>query len=111
MVGEGFWPQIQSGMCVTRSRSSFGSDFRLLVDELVEEWERDENNLRLRLAGTSLWLGAIKGVRPTHNKVFNGCASPHLVCGWLRHLIRKAYVASHNLNNGVICTNILPNSK
>ena len=28
----------------TRSRSSFASDFRLLVDGLVEEWERDENN-------------------------------------------------------------------
>jgi hypothetical protein len=39
-----------------------------------------------------------------HNKVCNGSASPHLVCGWLRHLIRKPDAASHNLNNGVMCT-------
>ena len=36
-----------------------------------------------------------------HNKVCNGSASPHLICGWLRHLIRKPDAASHNLNNGV----------
>jgi hypothetical protein len=37
------------------------------------------------------------------NKVCNGSASPHLVCEWLRHSIRKPDAASHNLSNGVMC--------
>lgn len=37
-----------------------------------------------------------------HNKLFNGSAPPHLVCGWLRHLIHKRGVADRNLNKGVM---------
>ena len=37
------------------------------------------------------------------NKVCNGSAPPHLVCGWLRHLIRKPDAVRHNLSNGVMC--------
>jgi hypothetical protein len=37
-----------------------------------------------------------------HNKVCNGSAPPHKVCGWLRHLIHKPCAADRNLNNGVM---------
>lgn len=37
-----------------------------------------------------------------HNKLCNGMASPHLVCGWLRHLIRKPNAANPRLNKGVM---------